>query len=53
MKKELKEMLNWMSSTETNSTGRTLMVVGRSDALVFDASLSASEDQVKIMRGTG
>ena len=53
-KKELKETLNWTSSAENRGTGRTdaqasvhPMVVGRSDALVFGASLSASGDQVK------
>jgi len=53
MKKKLKETLNWMSSAENKGTGRTdaqasvhPMVVGRSDALVFGARLTASGDQV-------
>jgi hypothetical protein len=53
-KKELKETLNWTSSTENRGTGRNddqasvhPMFVGRSDALVFGARLSAFGDQVK------
>ena len=53
-RKNSKKTLNWTSSTENRGTGRTdaqasvhPMVVGRSDALVFDARLSASGDQVK------
>ena len=52
-RKEFKETLKWTSSAETSSTGRTdaqasvhPMVVGRSDALVFGARLTASGDQV-------
>ena len=53
-KKELKETLNWTSSTETSSTGRTdAYSIGASDGWRkirrpgFGARLSASGDQVK------
>src|SRR6185312_12720836 len=53
-KKELKEMLNWTSSTETSSTGRTdAYSISASDGCRkirrpgFGARLSASRDQVK------
>ena len=54
MKKELKETLNWTSSTEISSTGRTdAHSIGASDGCrknrcpSFVTSLCASEDQVK------
>ena len=54
MKKELKEMLNWTSSTEISSTGRTdAYSIGASDGCRmiqrpgFGTSLCASGDQVK------
>ena len=53
-KKELKETLNWTSSTETSSTGRTdAHSIGASDGCRkirrpnFGAKLSVSGDQVK------
>jgi len=54
MKKELKKTLNWTSSTEISSTGRTdAYSIGAFDGcrkirrLAIGASLSASGDQVK------
>jgi len=53
-KKEIKETLNWTSSTVTNSTGRTdAFSIGASDSCRkirwpgFGARLSAFGDQVK------
>src|SRR6185437_11508004 len=53
-KKELKEMLNWTSSTEISSTGRTdAYSIGASDGCRkirrpgFGTNLCASGDQVK------
>ena len=53
-KKELKEKLNWMSSTEISSTGRTdAYSIGAFDGCrkirrpVFGARLGASGDQVQ------
>ena len=55
MKKELKETLNWMSSTKISSTGRTdAYSIGASDGCRkircpgFGTSLCTSGDHVKI-----
>jgi len=54
IKKELKEMLNWMSSAENSSTRRTDAIgIGASDGCRkfrrpgYGTSLCASRDQVK------